>query len=150
MSSIRISKLAEGGGLLRYAVSDHTDPDAFFPTYAHLIIFAAVLGYNNSSFCDNPEFAQKDPVAWDIFENQRLERGTLADIARLLCICHQGDVTSISDTDTVCRIVEGYSHEGFRILDSINQSPEECGGNARGFMEYWATEMEIFNRPAND
>ena len=146
MSSIRISKIAEDTGLLRYAQSDRSDNNAFFPTYAHLVLFAAVIGYNNSLFCSDPEFAKKDPIAWDIFENQRLERGTLADIARLLGICHEEDVTIVGDTDSICKIVEGYSHEGFRLLNEINQS-DDCGGNALGFMQYWETEMELINLP---
>jgi hypothetical protein len=108
-----------------------------------------VIGYKNSLFCDTPEFSQKDPISWDIFENQRLERGTLADIARLLCICKKQDVISISDTDTVCRIVEGYSHEGFRLLNEIYQS-EEGGGRPATFMEYWETEMEILSLPKDN
>ena len=128
MAQIRVPKAANA--LLQYC-SAHRQKfdDAFFPSYAHMMIFAASLGYQRDEFDIDVTFVQNDPypIGMDIFKNQGL-----MDFIIILGLVKERKPEIVDNEDELAKIVEGYACSGFRHMLSRYDS---CGGS--NYLDDW-------------
>lgn len=111
MQSVQVPLSAQP--LLRYMKQDkNAAEDAFFPTYAHMMIFAAAVGFDLGEFDDDVEFLQSPhPIPFDIFRNN-----DLYDQALVLTLARNPKLEALQDAALVAKTVEGYSSAGFRHM----------------------------------
>lgn len=111
--------------LAKYMVEDkEAKDDAFFPTYAHMIMFAAAVGFRHNEFDDDVEFCPQSPypIPVETFKNRELY-----DFALLLTLARNPSVESLKDPDVVTKTIEGYSSAGFRHLAKMDAGSDLVG-----------------------
>ena len=98
--------------------------DAFFPSYAHLVMFAAALGYENDEFDDDVAFSKGAPypIPVEIFKNAELY-----EYALVLTLARAGSHEALQDPEIVAKTIEGYSSAGFRHLAQLGKGHDLLG-----------------------
>jgi dnd system-associated protein 4 len=128
MAAIRMPEA--GAALLQYcnAYKNRKD-DAFFPTYAHLILFAASIGYKRDEFDSEINFFPKEPypIDIDIFKNLQLY-----DYILIIGLAKTKSYEIVNDNDELARIIEGFSSAGFREMLRVY---DQCSGH--NYIDEW-------------
>ena len=132
MAVIRIPESATA--LLPYC-SAHRNKrdDSFFKTYAHLMIFAAEIGYRNDEFDNEVDFCKKEPYPIQIEVFQSLG---LYDHIVIIALAHTKSYAVVNDADQLAKIAEGYASAGFR---EMLRRFERCSGH--NFLDEWVQEV---------
>lgn len=140
MAKIRVPKNAEL--LLPFVERDMRPNDqAFFPTYAHLIVFAASVGHDAEKFDKAPDFIRvsPEPIDLEIFKNRRLYQ-----LLQLLAISHTKQHEIASKEETVAEIAEGYASAGLSIMKEWYDS---VANNNAVFIQKIAGEILLYSLP---
>lgn len=89
---------------------------SYFPTYAHLVSCAAMVGLGEEPLLGEPVLLDRDPrpIPLEIFENQNLLEPLL-----LAAIVSKSDATIARDKDAVARLVERLASSGFVRMQQI-------------------------------
>ena len=94
--------------------------DPFFPTQAHLLVFAASIACEVDEFQENPE-TKSDSIKETVLRNNNL-----VDRIRIMALYKTNDVKVLDDDYEVSSIVEGYAAAGFEIMKTwLNEAEEE-------------------------
>jgi dnd system-associated protein 4 len=128
MARVRVPKTAEP--LLTFMEKDlRPSPQACFPTYANMIVFAASVGFDANKFDRAPAFikANPDPIDVEVFRNRGLFR-----FLQLLAIARDKDHEHASDEEHLAMVLEGYASAGFGIM---KQWYDETGGSDPVFVQ---------------
>jgi len=114
MSAIRLPQSAEP--LLPFCHRhDSSHDNACFDTYADLVVFAASVGFHSlegrkpspsAAFLESPY-----PIDLAIFKNQHLFPNLI-----FMGLAAEGTQDIAKHEDRLCHLIEGYAHEGARIL----------------------------------
>jgi hypothetical protein len=111
--------------LAKYMEQDkEAKEDAFFPTYAHMIVFAAAVGFEHGEFDDDIEFCAQAPHPIPIETFKNLE---LYDFALVLTLARETTFDSLKDPEVVTKTLEGYSSAGFRHLAQMDVGRDLIG-----------------------
>ena len=98
-------------------------PNACFETYAHLVTFAASLGFSVLEGSPPPTGAKRssliDPVAWEYFSGDR-QQTTI----QLIGLVAGGGTEIVNDPERLCRMIEDLAAEGGKELVKIHKN---CG-----------------------
>lgn len=140
MAKIRVPKQAEL--LLPFVERDMRPNDqAFFPTYAHLIVFAASVGHDADKYDPNPDFIRTspEPIDLEIFRNRRLYQ-----LLQLLAISRTQQHEIASKEDQVAEIAEGYASAGLSIIKTWYDS---VANNNAIFIQKIAGEILLHSLP---
>ena len=133
MAQIRVPKAATE--LLQFCTANRQkSDDAFFPSYAHMVVFAASLGYKEDEFDTEVAFVKNEPypIGMDTFRNLRL-----IDFIIILGLVKEKKPEIVDNEDELAKIVEGYSSAGFRHMLRMY---ENCGGY--NYLDDW---VQIFS-----
>lgn len=134
MARVRVPLSAEP--LLTFMVKDlRPSPEAFFPTYANMIVFAASVGFDAKKFDRAPSFLKSnpEPIDVEVFRN----RG-LYSFLQMLTIAHEEGHEAASNDDRLATVLEGYASAGFGIMKHWY---EETGGSDPVFVQKLAGEI---------
>lgn len=134
MARVRVPKNAES--LLVFMEKDvRPSPEAFFPTYAHMIVFAATVGFEAKTFDKNPSFIKSspEPIDIEVFRNRGLFR-----FLQLLAISRAESHEVANNEDRMAETLEGYASAGFGIMKGWH---ETLGGSDVGFVQKVAGEV---------
>lgn len=101
---------------LEYVKGDRNSPgESIFPTYAHLMAFAAAYGALSGEFTKpSGNLQNPNPIDLAIFERQGL-----INALRIIVLSHSGGVDNLEDENEIVKIVQGYTNGGFRILERV-------------------------------
>ena len=107
--------------------------DCFFPSYAHLIVFAASIGYQKDECDVEVSFISKEPypIQLDIFNNLGLY-----DYILVLSLSKTKSYEIIQDKESLSKIIEGYASAGFREMLRVY---EKCAGH--NFIDEWVQKI---------
>lgn len=107
--------------------------DCFFPSYAHLIIFAASIGYKKDECDEEVSFISKEPhpIQLDIFKNLGLY-----DYILILGLSKTKSYEIIQQIELLAKIVEGYASAGFREMLRVY---ERCAGH--NYIDEWVQKI---------
>jgi hypothetical protein len=91
--------------------------DAFFPTYAHLVTFAASYGMYKGEFDDDVEFVEGAPVPipLEIFKN-----AGLYDTALVLTLKRFHSESALQSPESISKALEGFSSAGLRNMAKLD------------------------------
>ena len=134
MARVRVPLNAES--LLTFMIKDvRPSPEALFPTYANLIVFAASVGFDAKKFDRAPSFmkANPEPIDVEVFRN----RG-LYSFLQMLTIAHEEGHDTTSNDDRMAEVIEGYASAGFGIMKKWY---DETGGSDPVFVQKLAGEI---------
>ena len=111
----------------------HKNKDPFFPTYAHMMIFAASIGFKRDEYDRDISFITRDPypITFDIFKNLNL-----FDIILCLALSEHKTYKVLDDEDLLAKVIEGYSSAGFRQMLRLY---ERCGGH--NYLDEWIQDI---------
>lgn len=89
--------------------------NAFFESYAHLVTFAACVGFHRLDGTLAAGGARRtdqiEPIDWEYFGNDRLQTAL-----HLIALVASGGTEAVDDPDQLCRLVEGFAAEGAKEL----------------------------------
>jgi dnd system-associated protein 4 len=121
MPHIRFPKTGEG--LVRYLFTANMPPqNAIFETGAHLVAFAAGLGFLRKDK-DNeftPVLDRPQPIDLNIFKSQGLY-----EALEIMAIADTGSHEIVDREKELCELVEKYASAGFKHLQAMHN---ECDG----------------------
>ena len=121
MPHIRFPKTGEG--LLRYLFTANMPPqNAIFETGAHLVAFAAGLGFLRKDK-DNeftPVLDRPQPIDLNIFKSQGLY-----EALEIMAIAATGSHEIVDREKELCELVEKFASAGFKHLQAMHN---ECDG----------------------
>ena len=132
MAAIRIPESAKA--LLPYCEPYRAkNDDCFFPSYAHLITFAASIGYQKDQCDEEVSFISKEPypITLDIFKNLGLY-----DYILVLGLSKTKSYEIIQDEESLSKIIEGFASAGFREMLRVY---ERCAGH--NYIDEWVQKI---------
>jgi len=135
MAAVRIPESAKS--LLSYCRAHPTkSDDFFFPSYAHLIMFAAGIGCYKDEYDDEVAFCDKEPypIPMDIFQNVGL-----LDYIYVIGLSKTKNYNILNQKEELCKIIEGYSSAGLREMLRVY---ERCAGQE--FLHEWVQELKNY------
>lgn len=121
MPTIRFPKTGEG--LVRYLFAANMPPqNAIFETGAHLIAFAAGIGFlkKDKDRHFTPVDDRPQPIDLHVFKSQGLY-----EALQILAIADSGSHEIVDKEKEICELVEQYASAGFRHLQAMHN---ECDG----------------------
>lgn len=139
MAQVRVPKSAVKMLAIRLkdpaATPTRSDSDAFFPTNAHMVMFAASVGFEEKRFDKKPEFFKNnpDPIDLGIFQRQDLYQ-----MIQCLGIAKEKTHEVANDENRLAEILEGYASAGFEIMTKWY---EEAGSHTFLFTVKLANEI---------
>jgi dnd system-associated protein 4 len=107
--------------------------DCFFPSYAHLVIFAASIGFKRDEYDEDVSFISKEPypIQLDIFQSQGLY-----DFILILGLSKEKAYEIIQNEELLATTIEGYASAGFREMLRVY---ERCSGH--NYIDEWVQEI---------
>ena len=123
MANIRFPKTGEG--LVRYLAAANMPPEtAIFETGAHLVAFAAGIGYQRKEKDQDftPVADRPQPIDLNIFRSQGLYESL-----QIIAIADTGSHAIVHDDKEkeLCELIEKYASAGFKYLLAMHN---ECDG----------------------
>ena len=118
MVRVRVPKSAETMLTLRLknpaGTASKTSMDSFFPTNAHMVMFAAAVGFDAKRFNKKPEVfkCNPDPIEMGVFHSQGLFQ-----MVQCLGIFKEKTHAVAIDEERLAEIIEGYASEGFEVMN---------------------------------
>lgn len=128
MAQIRMPERAKS--LLAYCKRHNAkNEDAFFESFAHMIIFAASIGLERDEFDADAVFCEKDPypITLETFKSLGLY-----DPILIITLARHQDFEAAKSENNVAATIEGFASAGFRYMEQIYR---ECEGYE--FLQQW-------------
>ena len=128
MAHIRMPQSARP--LLQFCRSHNAKlEDAFFPSFAQMIIFAASLGWQRDEFDEAVAFCEKDPypITLETFKSLGLY-----DPILIMTLARTENFEVAKNDNEIATIIEGLASAGFRYMDQIYV---KCEGYE--FLQQW-------------
>jgi dnd system-associated protein 4 len=128
MANIRMPQTARP--LLQYCRSHNAKlEDAFFQSFAQMIIFAASLGWQQDEFDEAVAFCEKDPYPIPLETFKSLG---LYDPILIITLARTKNFEVAKNDTEIAAIIEGFASAGFRYMDKIYG---KCEGYE--FLQQW-------------
>ena len=107
--------------------------DHFFPTFAHMIMFSASIGYKRDEFDEHIEFCKKEPYPIPI--ETFISLGLFEQII-VLGLARTKSYEVVKDYQTLSQITEGYSSAGFREMLRIFEK-----SSGHNYLDFWIQDI---------
>ena len=124
-------RMPERGKLLLGYCKRHTAKvdDAFFESFAHMIIFAAAIGLDRDEFDEDAAFCEKDPypITLETFKSLGLY-----DPILIMTLARHEDFEIAKSESAIASTIEGFASAGFRYMEQLYR---ECEGYE--FLQQW-------------